>query len=116
MIIKWLTSWFGWLSFGVRPSCAVDTQSHKSMGAGRWNACIKLLCRPLDSLDAIQRPAALVFRLRSLPVKILSFIGVISCSMSLHAQVHFTNPQSVTIPVVGPGSLYPSPIVVTDVV
>ena len=27
----------------------------------RWNTCLNLLCRPLHDLDAVQRPAALVF-------------------------------------------------------
>src|SRR5262245_50719333 len=31
------------------------------MDSERWNACIKLLCRPLGELDAVQRPAALAF-------------------------------------------------------
>ena len=35
--------------------------SYKSFDPARWNACIKLLCRPLDSLDAVQRLAALAF-------------------------------------------------------
>jgi hypothetical protein len=34
---------------------------YKSFDPARWNACLKLLCRPLESSDAIQRPAALVF-------------------------------------------------------
>ena len=39
----------------------MSTESYTSFDPVRWNACIKLLCRPLDSLDAVQRPAALVF-------------------------------------------------------
>jgi len=39
----------------------VNIESYKSLDPARWNACIKLLCRPLDSLDAVQRSAALVF-------------------------------------------------------
>ena len=27
----------------------------------RWNRCIEMLCQPLESLNAVQRPAALVF-------------------------------------------------------
>ncbi|MGB8353903.1 MAG: DUF4375 domain-containing protein [Chthoniobacteraceae bacterium] len=27
----------------------------------RWNACIKLLCRKLEELDTVQRPASLAF-------------------------------------------------------
>ncbi|HXI54197.1 MAG TPA: hypothetical protein VNH84_21945 [Candidatus Saccharimonadales bacterium] len=37
-------------------------ESHNSFEPARWNACIKLLCRPIDSLDPVQRPAALVFQ------------------------------------------------------
>jgi hypothetical protein len=29
--------------------------------ARRWNACVDLLCQPLETLDAIQRSAALAF-------------------------------------------------------
>jgi hypothetical protein len=39
----------------------VSTESYTSFDPARWNACIKLLCRPLDGLDGVQRPAALVF-------------------------------------------------------
>jgi hypothetical protein len=30
-------------------------------GKERWNACVDLLCQPLETLDAVQRPAALAF-------------------------------------------------------
>jgi hypothetical protein len=30
-------------------------------GRERWSACVDLLCQPLETLDAIQRPAALAF-------------------------------------------------------
>ena len=39
----------------------MNTESYKSFDPSRWNECIKLLCRPIDTLDAVQRPAALVF-------------------------------------------------------
>lgn len=39
----------------------VSTEFFKSFEAGSWNACLKALSRPLDSLDAVQRPAARVF-------------------------------------------------------
>jgi subtilisin-like proprotein convertase family protein len=45
-------------------------------------------------------------------MKLLSLIGILGCTLSLHAQLHFANPQPVIIPDVGPGSLYPSPITV----
>src|SRR6266704_3618944 len=45
-------------------------------------------------------------------MKILNFMGVLGCTMSLQAQLQFANPQAVLIPDVGPGSLYPSPITV----
>ena len=38
----------------------MTSESYKRFEAERWNACLKFLCRPLDDLDAIQRPAALV--------------------------------------------------------
>ncbi|HTB85676.1 MAG TPA: hypothetical protein VK742_18665 [Candidatus Sulfotelmatobacter sp.] len=39
----------------------MNMENCTSFDPSRWNACIKLLCRPLDTLDAVQRPAALVF-------------------------------------------------------
>jgi hypothetical protein len=39
----------------------MSTGADNKIEPARWNACLKLLCRPLDSLDAVQRPAALVF-------------------------------------------------------
>lgn len=38
-----------------------NPENSASFDPSRWNACIKLLGRPLSTLDAIQRPAALVF-------------------------------------------------------
>jgi len=40
---------------------ATNQENYKSIDSARWNACVKLLCLPLDSLNAVQRPAALVF-------------------------------------------------------
>src|ERR1700677_2239654 len=40
----------------------MNSEHHESFDPERWNACIRLLSRPLDELDAIQRPAALIFR------------------------------------------------------
>ena len=39
----------------------MNTERCTSFDPSRWNACIKLLCRSLDTLDDVQRPAALVF-------------------------------------------------------
>ena len=44
-----------------------------------WNACLQLICRPLNTLDAIQRQAALVFQ----------YYGrVMNGGHSLHFDVH----------------------------
>jgi hypothetical protein len=47
--------------FSDRKKVQMSTGSYASFDPARWNECIKLLCRPLDGLDSIQRPAALVF-------------------------------------------------------
>ena len=38
----------------------VNSECYKSFDPDHWNACLKVLCRPFDTLDSVQRPAALV--------------------------------------------------------
>jgi hypothetical protein len=50
-----------------------------TLDPNHWNACLKILSRPLDSLDAMQRPAARVFE----------YYGrVMNGGHSLHFDVH----------------------------
>jgi hypothetical protein len=57
----------------------VSTECYKSFEASHWNACLKILSHPLDSLDAVQRPAARVFE----------YYGrVMNGGHSLHFDVH----------------------------
>jgi hypothetical protein len=39
----------------------MSATSLDKFGRERWSACVDLLCQPLEILDAVQRPAALVF-------------------------------------------------------
>src|SRR5215469_755802 len=39
----------------------MEPESYKSFPADRWNACLEVICRPIATLNAIQRSAALVF-------------------------------------------------------
>lgn len=39
----------------------MSTGTSQRIDPTRWNACVELLCGPPESLDAVQRPAALVF-------------------------------------------------------
>jgi len=39
----------------------VNSERCKSIGPDQWNACLEVLARPIDTLDAVQRPAAHVF-------------------------------------------------------
>jgi len=42
-------------------SFRVNSELYKEFEASHWNACLKLLLRPFEELDEVQRPAALVF-------------------------------------------------------
>jgi len=39
----------------------VSSELYKQFEVDHWNACLKLLLRPLEELDEVQRPASLVF-------------------------------------------------------
>src|SRR5689334_10414265 len=52
---------------------------YKTSPPNHWNACLDILSRPLDSLDAVQRPAARVFEY---------FGRVMNGGHSLHFDVH----------------------------
>jgi hypothetical protein len=57
----------------------LNTECYKTFDANNWNACLEVLGRPLDSLDAVQRPAARVFE----------YYGrVMNGGHSLHFDVH----------------------------
>jgi hypothetical protein len=57
----------------------MNAECYKSFEAGHWNACLKVLSHPLDSLDSVQRPAARVFE----------YYGrVMNGGHSLHFDVH----------------------------
>ena len=63
----------------VRPQRTVNSECFNSFTAERWNASLDILGRPLESLDAIQRPAARVFE----------YYGrVMNGGHSLHFDVH----------------------------
>jgi hypothetical protein len=57
----------------------MSTECLKSFDADHWNACLKVLSRPLDSLDSVQRPAARVFEYNG---------RVMNGGHSLHFDVH----------------------------
>jgi hypothetical protein len=57
----------------------MGSDCYKAMPADRWNACLEVISRPLETLDAIQHPAALVFE----------YYGrVMNGGHSLHFDVH----------------------------
>ena len=63
----------------VRPTRIVNSERCKSIGPDQWNACLEVLARPIDTLDAVQRPAAHVFE----------YYGrVVNGGHSLHFDVH----------------------------
>lgn len=39
----------------------MNSNRDQSLPPDRWNACLAVICSPVATLDAIQRPAALVF-------------------------------------------------------
>jgi hypothetical protein len=57
----------------------VNSETYKTMAPDRWNACLEVLGRPIETLDAVQRPAARVFE----------YYGrVMNGGHSLHFDVH----------------------------
>ena len=62
----------------------VNSASYKSFAFDQWNACLQILGRPINTLDSIQRSAALVFE----------YYGrVMNGGHSLHFDVHGDSPD-----------------------